>query len=174
MLKRFILPAALALAAGGAWAQQPAAQPSQPANSAQPQQLTKEQQEFRARMAKNAQGITESVDQGNVAALWDQSSDVMKQAVTRDAFVSGVQGERAKLGKMVSRQLVRMYRITSKGENKLPAGNYLNVLFATRFANDQQPMAELVSYHFDKDNVVRLSGYTVQKPTPAKQASNGH
>jgi hypothetical protein len=169
MLKRLILPAALLLAAGSALAQQAPAQ-SQPAGSSQAQP-TKEQQEFRARMAANAQGIAQTVDKGDLGALWDQSSEVMKQAVTRDAFISGVQGQRSKLGNVVSRKLVRMYRITSKGEKKLPAGNYLNVLFATQFSSQQQLMAELVSYHFDKDNVVRLSGYTVQKPAPAKTGS---
>lgn len=175
MLKRLILPAALLFATGGAPAQQPAAQP-QPAGTkeARPAQAqpTKEQQEFRARMAANAQGVAQTIDKGDVGAVWDQGSDLMKQAVTRDAFVSGVQGERAKSGKMESRKLVRMYRIDSKGEKKLPAGRYLNVIFATKFSNEQQPIPELVSYHFDKDNVVRLSGYTLEH-TPAQKPANG-
>ncbi|MGH8211649.1 MAG: DUF4019 domain-containing protein [Rhodanobacteraceae bacterium] len=173
MLKRLILPTALLLAAGGALAQQPAA-PTQPAagtKQAQPA-LTKEQQEFRARMASNAQGVAQTIDKGDIGAVWDQGSDLMKQAVTRDAFVSGVQGERSKAGKMESRKLVRMYRIDSKGEKKLPAGSYLNVMFATKFSNEQQPMPELVSYHFDKDNVVRLSGYTLEQPAAQKSAAN--
>lgn len=173
MLKRLILPAALLLAAGGAFAQQPAT-PAQPAGTKQAQPtLTKEQQEFRARMAANAQGVAQTIDKGDIGAVWDQGSDLMKQAVTRDAFVSGVQGERSKAGKMESRKLVRMYRINSKGEKKLPAGSYLNVMFATKFSNEQQPVPELVSYHFDKDNVLRLSGYTVEHPVAQKPAANG-
>ncbi|MBS0431620.1 MAG: DUF4019 domain-containing protein [Proteobacteria bacterium] len=172
MLKRLILPAALLLAAGGALAQQPATQPSQPAGSTEAQQKpTKEQQEFRDRMAKNAQGVAETVDKGDVGAVWDQASDLMKQAVSRDAFISAVQAERTKAGKMESRKLVRMYRINSKGDQKLPAGSYVNVLFATKFSNEQQAVPELVSYHFDKDNVVRLSGYTLPQPAASKSAS---
>jgi hypothetical protein len=169
MLKRLILPAALLLATGGTFAQQPASQ-AKPAGSSQAQPaLTKEQQEFRTRMAKNAQGVAETVDQGNIASLWDQSSDVMKHAVTRDAFVSGVQAQRTKAGKMESRKLVLMFRSASKGENGIPPGNYFNVKFATKFSNNQKPILETVSYHFDKDNVVRLAGYTLETPAAPKQ-----
>ena len=168
MLKRLILPAVLLLASGGAFAQQPS---TQPAGSSQAQP-TKEQQEFRARMAKNALGVVQAVDQGNIGSLWDQSSDVMQRAVTRDAFIAGVQSERNKLGTVQSRNRVRMFPAVSKGDKQLPAGRYLTVNFATQFSNAQQKMLETVSYHFDKDSQVRLSGYTVRPLNlPAKAGS---
>jgi len=178
MLKRLVLPAALLVAVSGAFAQQPA-QGTAPANTAEKpaqQKLTPEQQQaivqFRQRMVKNALGVAQTVDQGNIGSLWDQSSDTMKQAVTRDAFIAGVQAERAKAGKMESRKLALMFRSVSKGDKNLPAGTYFNVKFATKFSSNSQPMLETVSYHFDKDNQVRLSGYSLQPmPAPAKAAS---
>ncbi|HEX7130166.1 MAG TPA: DUF4019 domain-containing protein [Rhodanobacteraceae bacterium] len=55
----------------------------------------------------------------------------------------------------------------SKGAQKLPAGDYINVVFASRFANEKAPIRELVSYHYDTDKVWRVSGYTLQQQAPA-------
>ena len=171
MLKRLLLPAALLFAAGGTFAQQPSTQAAG-SSQAQPAQPTKEQREFRARMAKNALGVVQAADQGNIGSLWDQSSDVMKHAVTRDAFIAGVQSERNKLGTVQSRKLALMFRSVAKDDKNLPAGTYFNVKFATQFSDTRQKMLETVSYHFDKDNQVRLSGYTVQPLNlPAKAGS---
>ena len=44
----------------------------------------------------------------------------------------------------------------------MPAGNYINVVFATRFANAAEPVRELVSFHLDEDKTWRVSGYSVR------------
>jgi hypothetical protein len=61
-------------------------------------------------------------------------------------------------------------RTISKGNGKLPAGEYLNVNYATQFDNQAKPTRELVSFHLDADRKWRLSGYTVRPPEAATAA----
>ncbi|MER3547132.1 MAG: hypothetical protein C4338_05820 [Rhodanobacteraceae bacterium] len=167
MLKRLILPAALLVLAGSAFAQQPAQNtaPAAASSKAAPQ-LTPEQKaaliKQNQQMATNAQAVAQLIDQGKISDVWDQASPVAKQAVTKDAFVSGVTAQRKQVGSLVSRKLAGVTRTVSKGDQKLPAGYYINVIFASQFSNAKQPVRELVSYHYDSDKVWRLSGYTLR------------
>lgn len=173
MLKRLILPAALLLAiTPAAFAQQPAqGAAATTAAKPAPQKLTPEQQQaimkFRQAMAANAQAIAQLIDQGKAGEVWDQASNVAKQSISRNDFVSGVTKQRDNVGKLVSRKLAAVTHSVSKGDAKLPAGDYINVVFASQFGSNKQPIRELVSYHFDSDKVWRVSGYTLQQPAPA-------
>jgi len=128
-------------------------------------QLTTEQKAALAKMnqlaAQNAQRIATMVDQGKAGDVWDASSSAAKQAVTRDDFVKATSADRAKLGNASSRKVVRVTHTFSKGDAKLPAGYYTNVIFATQFSSNKQPVRELVSFHLDSDKQWRVSGYTV-------------
>lgn len=169
MYKKLILPLMLLAAAGTASAQQTTTTTSTPAKTtttrqtapaltpAQKAALVKQNQQT----AANAQAIAQLVDQGKAGEVWDQGSTVEKAAVTRDAFVSGVDAQRSKVGTMQSRKLARVTRSLSKG-GKLPAGYYINVAFATTFSNEKQPVRELVSFHLDSDKAWRVSGYTLR------------
>ncbi len=174
---RTLLCALLVTATFSVGAQQPAAQ-QQPASSKQSQasQLTPEQREaivkFRKAMVSNATQVAHLVDEGQAAKVWDNGSDVMKKSIPRDKFVKGVEKQRASAGKLESRKLLKIYRTNSeKGSKSLPAGNYFNVLFVSRFANES-PMLELVSYHYDSPTLLRVSGYALEKPKP-RTAGNG-
>lgn len=174
MLKRLILPAALLLAiTPAAFAQQPAKAPATTAAQPAQQKLTPEQQQaimkFRQSMATNAEAITNLIDQGKAGDVWDQASSVAKQSISRNDFVSGVSKQRDNAGKLVSRKLAAVTHSVSKGEQKLPAGDYINVVFATRFSSEKAPIRELVSYHYDSDKVWRVSGYTLQQPAQARR-----
>lgn len=175
MLKRLILPAALLAVAGAAGAQTSTPTTTTPpatttsTKSAAPQ-LTAEQ---KAALVKANQQVTQAaqqviglIDQGKYGEAWDEMSSVAKQAVTRDAFIKIVSSERAKLGKPGSRKLAFISRNFSKG-SQLPAGWYVNVTYATQFANAKQPQSELVSFHIDNDKVRRLSGYSLNAPVAA-------
>lgn len=174
MLKQFILPVALLLAATPvAFAQQPARTPATTAAQPAQQKLTPEQQQaimrFRQIMATNAESIAKLIDEGKAGDVYDQASNVAKQSISRDDFVSGVTKQRDNVGKLESRKLAAVTHSVSKGDNKLPAGDYINVAFATQFRSEKAPIRELVSYHYDGDKVWRVSGYTLQQPTPAKR-----
>ena len=167
MLKKLILPVMLLAAAGVASAQTTTTTTSTPTTTTTKQTapaLTPEQraalQKQNQAVAANAQGIAQLIDQGKAGDVWDQASTVAKSSVTRDAFVSGVDSQRSKVGTMQSRKLARITRSLSKG-GKLPAGYYINVAFATQFSSDKQPVRELVSFHLDSDKQWRVSGYTL-------------
>lgn len=145
------------------------AQPA-PAPSAQPQptrqQLTPEQQAQVARqdaeMAKAAAQVIQMVDQNKLPEVWDGASAVAKSVVTRDNFVKQIAADRQKLGAPATRKQMAVTRAAYAAGAKVPAGNYINVVYATKFANAPQPVRELVSFHLDTDKVWRVSGYSLR------------
>ena len=163
-LVKLVLVLMLSLPLGVA-AQAPAQAPA--AARAQPG-LTPEQQarlaQQDAEMIQHAQRIAQLVDAGRLAEIWDGSSVVAKRAGTREAFVTHVGQDRARLGKLVSRGTGTVTRVQYPAGASVPEGLYLNVSFPTRFANNAQPVRELVSFRLDEDKVWRASGYSVRAP----------
>lgn len=171
---------ALSLVTGGAMAQAaapaPAAKPAAaptvaaPAASARPAQtLTAAQQAQVAQqdqqMTQAATRVAQLVDGSKTAEVWDGASSVTRKAVTRDQFATNVNGDRAKLGALVSRGKPSITRVQYPAGSSVPEGIYLNVSFPTRFANNAQPVRELVSFRLDEDKVWRVSGYSVRAAT---------
>ncbi|MBN8736838.1 MAG: DUF4019 domain-containing protein [Xanthomonadales bacterium] len=164
MLARLLVCALLIGTFGITSAQEtPAPAPQQPAA----RQLTPEQraaiQKQNQVLEKYAESIIAMIDNGQIGQVWDEASEVAKHSVGRDQFVKTIEGERSKLGKVGSRKLTTINRSLSKG-GKLPEGMYVNVNYATQFANQPKPIRELVSFHLDGDKKWRLSGYTVSTP----------
>lgn len=168
----------LALPAAGAFAQTPAAAPA-PARAATPaaaaatpaaaratpalsaaQQAQVAKQD--AEMTAAAQRVAQLVDGQQAASVWDGASAVARKAVTRDVFANNVNADRAKLGALVSRGKPSITRVQYPAGASVPEGIYLNVSFPTRFANNAQPVRELVSFRLDEDKVWRASGYSVR------------
>jgi hypothetical protein len=158
-----LLLASLLALAGAASALQPA--PAQKPQAAQ-QQLTPEQQAQVARqnaeMAKAALRVVQLVDQNKTADIWEGASPVAKGIVTRDNFVRQIATDRQQLGALVTRKQVTITRAAYAAGGKVPAGNYINVVYATKFANNPQPVRELVSFHLDEDKTWRVSGYSLR------------
>lgn len=135
---------------------------------------------FRKTMATKALAVAQLIDQGKAGEVWGKASVVMHTIISRQAFVAGVARLRGDAGKLLSRRLLKVYgrhsdgphKLTDGTETGLPEGDYLNVLFLSRFAKQAQPMFELVSYHRDDNKVLRVSGYAlapVTPPTPGPQ-----
>ena len=148
---------------------QQAAQPVRPAAATpapQQQKLTPAQQAQVARqdaeMGKAAARVVQLVDTSKTAEIWDGASKVAKSMVTRDAFVTQVDADRRKLGAPAERKQVAVTRSAYAAGGQVPAGNYINVVYATRFANAPQPVRELVSFHLDDDKTWRVSGYSLR------------
>jgi hypothetical protein len=165
MISRLLVCALLIGAAGVAGAQnRPGAIPQQPATP----QLTPEQraalQKQNEVLVKYADRIIAMIDNGQVGQVWDQASDVAKKTISRDEFVKTTEADRTRLGAVKSRKVTVVTRTISKGNGKLPAGEYVNVNYATQFSNQPKPTRELVSFHLDGDRKWRLSGYTVRPP----------
>ena len=60
------------------------------------------------------------------------------------------------------RKQVAVTRAVYAAGGAVPAGSYINVVFATRFGNAAEPVRELVSFHLDDDKTWRVSGYSVR------------
>lgn len=146
-------------------AAKPAAAPAAPA-AAQQQQLTPEQQAQVARqdaeISKAAAGVAQLVDTGKVGEVWDGASTVAKAVVTRDDFVRQIGGDRQKLGAPSERKQLAVTRAAYAAGGEVPAGNYINVVYATKFANAAEPVRELISFHLDDDKTWRVSGYSLR------------
>ena len=159
---RFSVLASLLLVTTVASAQQAAT----PAPAAQAQQLTAEQQAQVARqdaeMSGAAAQVIQLMDQGKSAEIWDGASPVAKAVVNRQDFVTQIAADRTRLGAPTERKQVAVTRAAYAAGGAVPAGNYINVVFATRFANAAEPVRELVSFHLDDDQIWRVSGYSVR------------
>lgn len=164
---RLVLVSLLLAFAGAASAQQ-AAQPARaPAQKPQAtQQLTPEQKAQVARqdaeMTGAAARVVQMVDQNKAAEVWAGASPVAKGVVTVDAFVKQIALDRQKLGAIAERKQLAVTRAVYPAGGQVPAGNYVNVVYATKFANMPQPVRELVSFHLDDDKIWRVSGYSVR------------
>lgn len=162
MFVKFLLPALLLSTAFAAHAQQAskAATPApQAANTLTPEQqaqLTKQNQQ----MAQAATAVAQEIDQNKAGDIWDGASTVAKTVATRDTFIKQAATDRKTLGTVKSRTVAAVTRTQSNGQ-KIPAGEYINVVFSTEFSKATQPVRELVSFHLDGDNTWRLAGYTV-------------
>ncbi len=143
-----------------------AQQAATPAPAAQAQQLTAEQQAQVARqdaeMSGAAAQVIQLMDQGKSAEIWDGASPVAKAVVNRQDFVTQIAADRTRLGAPTERKQVAVTRAAYAAGGAVPAGNYINVVFATRFANAAEPVRELVSFHLDEDKTWRVSGYSVR------------
>lgn len=62
---------------------------------------------------------------------------------------------------MKSRKVVAVTRSISKG-GILPAGEYANVNYDTKFSMERKPVRELVPFHLDCDKKWQLSGRGVR------------
>lgn len=138
----------------------PANAPTQAAAALTAEQRAQIEQQ-NAQLEQGALQVAALVDQGKIGEVWDLSSSVAKQAVTRDAFVKQIDADRKQVGAVVARKLAAVTRSESKG-GATPSGHYINVSFATQFANEKQPVRELISFHLDGDKVWRVSGYTLR------------
>ena len=175
---RFLLIAATLAACATASAQQPsqprpatqparpATQPARPATQPAQPQLTPEQRAQLAKqdaeMSQAALRVMQLVDANRAGEVWDGSSAVMKQAVPKDAFVRQITTDRARLGAVSGRASPVVTRTQGRAGTPVPAGLYINVQSSTKFAAQQQPIRELVSFRLDDDKVWRVSGYTLR------------
>jgi len=164
----------LSLPVAGAYAQAPAtapaaapaatpaasaaARPAPTLSAAQQAQVAKQD----AEMTAAAQRVAQMVDGNQAANVWDGASAVARRAVTRDQFASNINADRTRLGALVSRGKPSITRVQYPAGAAVPEGIYLNVSFPTRFANNAQPVRELVSFRLDEDKVWRASGYSLR------------
>jgi hypothetical protein len=145
-------------------ATQPTRAPAQNPQATQPQ-LTPDQQAQIARqdaeVSKAAVQVVRLVDQNKAAEVWTGASPVAKGVATQNEFVKQIALDRQKVGAVTERRQLAVTRAAYPAGGQVPAGNYVNVVYATKFAN-WQPVRELVSFHLDNDQTWRVSGYSLR------------
>ncbi len=115
-------------------------------------------------MILGALQVLQLVDNNQAGEVWDGSSATAKAVVTRDAFVRQISAARAPLGQVQSRtwfSVIRQRVEAAAGANSTPAGDYISVRFATRFASGGT-LIELVSFRQDPD-AWRVAGYAFER-----------
>lgn len=162
---RIALALAVSLCMATAVAQE-ADQAQAPQQAQAQQQLTPEQQAQLARqdadMTAAAQQVIQLIDADRIGEVWDLSTEVVKQLVTREDFVQQIASDRNTLGAPTSRGEAVVSRTQFEAGGQVPQGIYINIAFPSQFANSQQPVRELVSFRLDEDRVWRVSGYSLR------------
>jgi len=171
MSARLFFAALLMLSMAAARAQTPSPNSSKPSA---PVALTPQQKSLQAvvdkvgpQLIKVATEVAELVDQNKAGDVWDHASDIARAIVTRDVFVTQVSAARASIGALKSRKLDTVTSSVYNGQGTsgngpiVPAGTYINVVFATQFASSPKTVHELVSFHLDPDQHWRVTGYTL-------------
>lgn len=141
-----------------------ATHPILPATASSQSTLTPDQQaqivKQSEELARDSLKVAVAIDQGQIGAVWDKSSNVAK-SFKRQEFIQKIFSDRGKLGAPSSRKREAITFAQSKG-GEVPAGLYISISYATKFARKEKPARELISYHLDSDKVWRVSGYSVR------------
>jgi len=135
------------------------AAPADPAASAEQREALARQD---AQMSAAAAEVARMIDAGRAGEVWDGAAEVMRKAASRPDFIQAMAADRQRLGAMQQRSQPSVTRVQYAAGGAVPQGLYLNVSFATRFANSAQPVRELVSFRLDEDRTWRVSGYSVR------------
>ena len=141
-----------------ALAQQPAGSATPVSAASQREAIAQQDQ----RMEAAAREVAELIDAQRIGEVWDGASVVARKVVAREQFIQGIGQDRQRLGARISRGQASVSRVQYKDGSAVPAGIYVNVSFASRFANSPQPVRELISFRLDDDKVWRVSGYSVR------------
>jgi hypothetical protein len=107
----------------------------------------------------SAQAWLATVDDGHYAQSWNQSSELFRQAITQDKWVSALEGARKPLGKLVSRTVMTVQTATHLPG--APDGQYAVMQFNTSFANKQSAV-ETVTFMLEKDGKWKAAGYYIK------------
>ncbi len=108
---------------------------------------------------KAAQTWLAMVDDGQYARSWDQASELFRNAITQDKWVSALEGVRKPLGKLLSRSVLSTQTATHLPG--APDGQYAVMQFNTSFANKQSSV-ETVTFMLEKDGQWRAAGYYIK------------
>lgn len=98
------------------------------------------------------------VDSADYAATWEQSAGLFKATVSKESWVSTLQGVRTPLGAVESRRLKSaQFTDTLPGA---PDGEYVITRFKTQFAH-KAAAVETVTLLKEKDGTLLVSGYYI-------------
>lgn len=114
-------------------------------------------------MMRGGLQVIQMIDQNKVGELWDGAAPAAKKRVARTEFGAQVAKARAPLGAPQQRTWVAINRQAVADADADLAGQYVSVEYETRFASrPNATVRELVSFHLDRDQTWRFSGYVLK------------
>lgn len=114
-------------------------------------------------MVRGGLQVIQMIDQNKVGELWDGAAPAAKKRVARADFATQVGKARAPMGAPQQRTWVAINRQVIADADADLAGQYVSVEYETRFANrPNATVRELVSFHLDRDQSWRFSGYVLR------------
>jgi hypothetical protein len=99
------------------------------------------------------------LDDGHLAAAWDNAAPLLKSSVTRDKWVEGIGAARRPFGKIKSRSAQKFARAHQMPG--APDGDYALVAFRTLFANGKHA-EEQITWQLGDNDTWRVSGYYIR------------
>jgi hypothetical protein len=106
-----------------------------------------------------AEAWLKSIDADDYAGSWDQAASYFRQAVTKEQWITSLDGVRKPLGALTSRRVS-----SAEPATRLPGapdGKYVVIQFQTSFANKQSAI-ETVTPMLDTDGAWHVSGYFIR------------
>jgi hypothetical protein len=114
-------------------------------------------------MVRGGLQVIQMIDQNKVGEIWDGAAPAARKRVTRADFGTQVGKARSPLGAAQQRTWVAINRQVVADADPDLAGQYVSVEYETRFANrPNATVRELVSFHLDRDQTWRFSGYVLR------------
>ena len=99
------------------------------------------------------------VDEGQYEQSWAQAAEFFRKNVSREQWMTALNGVRKPLGKVLSRKVLNStYTTALPGA---PDGQYVIIQFETSFENKQNAV-ETVTPMLDTDGQWRVSGYYIK------------
>ncbi|MEO6919842.1 MAG: DUF4019 domain-containing protein [Collimonas sp.] len=104
-------------------------------------------------------------DSNQADRMWSSSGPAMQKSISKEDWLKYLATVKKELGSLTDRRWEQIVHITNP--NDLPPGEYLNIAFASRFAN--APTVEKVSLVQAADKWIPV-GYVITKFVPAPPA----
>jgi hypothetical protein len=126
-------------------------------------QLAAAQEVDPAELMRGGLQAVQMIDQNKLGELWDGATPAARKRVSRSDFMSQVAKARTPLGAAQQRTWVAINRqVVGEGDPEL-AGQYVNIEYETRFANNSSAtVRELVTFQLGSDRVWLFSGYVLR------------
>lgn len=96
------------------------------------------------------------MDHNDFSHAWEQASILVRQSITKEAFIKEASRSREPLGSFIKRDiLIAQPKTEMPGA---PQGQYVLITFKSEFHN-KQPVNETIIVQKDPDNSWRVAGY---------------
>ena len=114
------------------------------------------------RLGLAALRLVRVIEQGDIGALWDAASALVRTSVSREAFVASLTTQRRALGRGAGRRWSAIRIDRPRPGGTLPPGTYAMLEFSSRLGEDGVSFRERVTLCLEDDGVWRLTGYQAQ------------